>query len=263
LGHDLGHPPFGHAGEAVLKQKLSQGFCHSRHSVRIATVLEPLNLTFDVLEAIAQQEKNQQPLTLETRVVELADRMAYLRHDVEDALRAGLLKEQDIPAEIRAELGQTYAERLDTLVKDLVWTSLARLEPLGQQGAEEEAPSLGASAEREVETLIALSPERFQAMQALRGWMFRTIYLSPSQQSKDERVQRVLEALLDYYFTHPDQLPPAPSDEHAGLDEEASEATALEQRVGDYIAGMTDRFALKAYQELLLPQPYGEPLLRF
>ena len=232
LGHDIGHPPFGHAGEEVLDRLTIEGFCHSEHSVRIATVLEPMNLTQSIITGIDEQVKTKIPRALETQVVELADRIAYLRHDVEDALRAGLMAEADIPADIRATLGETHSARLKTLVLDLVETSRVRMD---------NTPS----SPDKPEQVIGLSVERFQAMQALRAWMFQTVYLSPSQQAKDEKVERVIGSLFDFFLAHPDLLPPS------------KQATdALERRVCDYIAGMTDRFALHAYQQHLLPQPY-------
>lgn len=234
LGHDLGHPPFGHSGEHALsalckEAGLPEGFSHTLHSVRIATVLEPLNLTAAVLSGMQGQGKGNTdealPVPLESKVVELADRMAYLRHDVEDAQRAELMSEGDIPAEIRQTLGEDRQERLNTLVLDLIETSAGNLNN-GQ-------------------AKIAVSPERFEAMQALRGWMFERIYLSPRQQVKDAQVKHLLEGLWQYYQANPKALP-----------EDSVAPVEQVQAVLDYMAGMTDRFALSTYQTLLLPRPY-------
>jgi dGTPase len=225
LGHDIGHPPFGHAGEEILHRLSPTGFCHSEHSVRIATVLEPLNLTHEVLSGIAQQVSDVLPDALEARVVELCDRMAYLRHDMEDAIRAGMIQEAEVPRDIVAVLGPTRSERLDRMVMDLIVTSKARLDA-GQPE-------------------IQHSDEIREAIWALRQWMFDRVYLSAPQREKDKKVERVLTALFEHFTQHPDAI---------GEDFEPS--APVERRVVDYIAGMTDRFALDTYLNTQLPRAY-------
>jgi dGTPase len=227
LGHDMGHPPFGHAGEDALKSGSPLGFCHSLHSYRIATVLEPLNLTRDVLDGIVKQKAGQTPATVEAQLVELADRIAYLHHDVEDAIRSGLLQEEDIPKALRDALGHNRKQRLDTMVLDLVKTTSALLDD-GQ-------------------ATVRLSPQVWEPTMALRRWMFDTVYLSPKQKRKDVKVKQLLHGLLGYYRQHPEALPPLP---------ETQAKPSEEQRLLDYVAGMTDRFALATYIEKLLPVPY-------
>jgi dGTPase len=222
LGHDLGHPPFGHSGEAALNRLADGGFSHTDHSVRIVTVLEPLNLTLETLQGLNEQTKGNKPTLLEAQVVELCDRIAYLHHDAQDGERAGLMQEQDIPAKLRHTLGITYQSRLTCMIGDLISTSAALLES--------DQPA------------IALSPAIQQATMALRAWMFQQVYLSPTQRCKDEQVDRLLTGLWTYYTDHSDQLPGGPY--LPGL---------AQQQTLDYLAGMTDRFAMRAFTELLLP----------
>lgn len=233
LGHDIGHPPFGHSGEDMLNQLAPQGFQHARYSLRIVNVLEPLNLTHEVLAGMLQQAEGGAPTFLESKVVEIADRVAYLNHDVEDATRAGLMTPAQIPAEIQEVLGKTAKERLTTLVIDLIETS--------QRNMDANKPE------------IAMSPPVWQAMMRFRKWMFQTVYLSVTQNSQKEKVRRVITGLYDYFSRFPECIP-----------EEGTASSALlqgqseEQRVVDYIAGMTDRFAIDLYLKTLMPisQPH-------
>ena len=219
LGHDLGHPPFGHIGEEALDRALrergAEGFKHNVHSLRVVDVLERdgegLNLTEQVRDGILNHTGPTKPATLEGRVVKLVDRVAYINHDIDDAVRAGILDEEDLPAKQIELLGPTGAARIDTLVRDIVGTS------------------------REAGD-IAQSDEIGGAMLRLRKFMFDEVYLGDAARSEHDRVHRTLAGLFDHY-----------------LDGAKPEGEEL-QRVTDYIAGMTDRFAIATFRSVALPE---------
>jgi dGTPase len=223
LGHDLGHPPFGHIGEEALDRALQERagrrFRHNEHSLRLVEVLERdgegLNLTEQVRDGILNHTGAQQPATLEGRIVRLVDRVAYINHDIDDAIRAGILTSADLPSDEIELLGPTGAERIDTLVRDIV------------------------EASRETGD-IAQSEEIGGAMLRLRKFMFGRVYLGPEARSEHERVERTLRGLFDHYLEHPGDAPGTDRDEV--------------QRVTDYIAGMTDRFCIAAFRRLALPE---------
>ena len=225
LGHDLGHPPFGHIGEEALDRALQETtgrrFRHNEQSVRIVDVLEGggegLNLTEQVRDGILNHTGSGKPATLEGRIVRLVDRVAYINHDIDDAIRAGIITTGDLPAEEIELLGPTGAARIDTLVRDIVETT------------------------RE-EGDIAQSEQVGGAMLRLRKWMFQRVYLGPEARSEHARVERTLQGLFEHYLEHPDEVPGAVGD--------GDEA----QRVTDYIAGMTDRFCIAAFRRLALPE---------
>jgi len=226
LAHDLGHPPFGHTGEHILDELSPTGFHHQQQGLRIVKKLETLNLTLEVLDGMeGLTETKPEFLTLEAQIVDTADRMAYLHHDVEDARRAGIMTEADLPPDILTTLGSTRQERLDRMVTDMVHTSLETINSDNPR--------------------ISLTSEIREAVMALRQWMFDHIYLAPERMEQTENVRRVLTALYDFYLKHPQALSPnLPADE------------PLERRILDYIAGMTDRFAIEAYKAHLLPNTY-------
>ncbi|MBK8190077.1 MAG: deoxyguanosinetriphosphate triphosphohydrolase [Vampirovibrionales bacterium] len=233
LGHDLGHPPYGHSGEAVLDELFGEklagdGFRHERQSLRIVSHLEPLNLSREVFDGMAAQSQDAAPATLEAALVKIADRIAYLHHDVEDAVRADMMREEDLPVDVRRALGPTRRERLDALVLDLVCETRRRF-------------SLN---RRE----IALSDERYEAMMALRAWMFTHIYLGAAQREQKTRVQRLLSGLVDHYLAHSEQI-----SDHIPRYEADGALTPAHWRVRDYVAGMTDRYALELYLAHRLP----------
>jgi dGTPase len=225
LGHDLGHPPFGHIGEEALDEALRQrgapGFKHNRHSLRVVDVLERdgqgLNLTEAVRDGILNHTGSQQPATLEGRIVRMVDRVAYINHDIDDAVRAGILAEDDLPAAEIELLGPTGAARIDTLVRDIVATS--------QEAAD-----------------VAQSDEVGGAMLRLRKFMFERVYLGPEARSEHDRVRRTLSGLFDHYLDDPGLV----ADGAVGADDL--------QRATDYIAGMTDRFAIATFRRLALPE---------
>jgi dGTPase len=221
LGHDLGHPPFGHIGEDVLDRcvqaRYGQRFLHNRHSLRIVEKLESLNLTDQVRDGILRHTGSERAATLEGRIVKVVDRIAYINHDIDDALRAGVLRDEDLPeTEIRL-LGSTTSERIETLVRDLVARSL-------DAGDVVQGEEVGG------------------AMLTLRKFMFEHVYLAPDAQREKPRIERMLTALFSHYADDP---PPAM----------VAGATDAE-RVVDYLAGMTDRFAIRAFAELSLPQGF-------
>jgi dGTPase len=221
LGHDLGHPPFGHAGEealdAALRERCGSGFKHNEHSLRVVEVLERdgrgLNLTEQVRDGILNHTGSRKPATLEGRIVKLVDRVAYINHDIDDALRAGILRAEDLPADEIELLGVTGSARINTLVRDIVERS---------RGAGD----------------IAQSEEIGGAMLRLRKFMFDRVYLGPVARGEHERVHRAMRGLFDHYMEHPDEAP--------ALDSGASEC----QRVADYLAGMTDRYCIAKHAEL-------------
>jgi dGTPase len=225
LGHDLGHPPFGHIGEetldAALRERAGRSFRHNRQSLRVVDVLERgglgLNLTEAVRDGILNHTGSEQPLTLEGRVVRLVDRVAYINHDLDDALRAGIISPDDLPAAEIELLGGTGAKRIDTLARDIVERS------------------------REAGDIVQ-SDEIGKAMLLLRKFMFERVYLGAEARSEHERVQRTLRGLFDHYTEHPEEVPEGA----AGADEL--------QRITDYIAGMTDRFCIATFKRLALPE---------
>jgi dGTPase len=225
LGHDLGHPPFGHIGESVLDECLAERygvrFRHNHHSLRIVERLERgghgLNLTEQVRDGILRHTGAELPATLEARVVRLVDRVAYINHDIDDALRAGVISLEDLPREEIAVLGDTVSERVDTLVADLV----ARSAEAGD---------------------IIQGAEAGEAMDRLRSFMFERVYLGHAVQAEHARIERMLRSLFEHYAEHP---PPAIT----------ADATEVE-RVVDWLAGMTDRFAVRVFTELSLPQGF-------
>jgi dGTPase len=225
LGHDLGHPPFGHAGEdaldAALRARRGSGFRHNEHSLRVVEVLERdgqgLNLTEQVRDGILNHNGPTKPATLEGRIVKLVDRVAYINHDIDDALRAGILRQDDLPVAEIELLGPTGSLRIDTLVRDIVERS---------EGAGD----------------IVQGEEIGGAMLRLRKFMFDRVYLGEAALREQERVRRTVRGLFDHYMEHPEEVP------------EAEPGASPEQRVTDYLAGMTDRFAIGRFSELAVPE---------
>ncbi|MGD0272481.1 MAG: deoxyguanosinetriphosphate triphosphohydrolase [Gaiellaceae bacterium] len=219
LGHDLGHPPFGHAGEGALDQALAErfglGFRHNEHSLRVVDVLERdgrgLNLTAEVRDGILNHRGENEPATLEGKIVRLVDRVAYINHDIDDAIRAGAVSAGDLPREEIAVLGDSGSRRIDRLVHDIVESS-------------SEAGD------------IRQSGEVSEAMLSLRRFMFERVYLSEHTKVQNERAILVVRTLFDHLLEHPDAIP-----------EKEGEPV---ERVTDYLAGMTDRFALALYESI-------------
>jgi dGTPase len=224
LGHDLGHTPFGHLGEQALTPFLGRPFRHNEQSLRVVDYLEDdgggLNLSWEVRDGIVNHTWSMPaPSTLEAQLVRFADRIAYINHDVDDAVRAGVLEPKELPDDALEVLGRTHAERVNTLVTDLVNRS---------EGSPE----------------IRLSDEAFRALDTLRDFLFERVYLRDEARSEQDKAIALVRSLFAYYLDHPEQVPEeyhrAPGD--------------LPTRVADYIAGMTDRYALRVYEQLFLPQ---------
>jgi dGTPase len=231
LGHDLGHPPFGHIGEAVLdaclQERYGREFRHYEHSLRVVDVLEGdgagLNLDDDVRDGIlGHSSRAPAPRTLEGAIVRLVDRVAYLNHDIDDALRAGVLREADLPADPIAVLGDTGSGRIDALVHDLV-------EHSEQAGAIVQGEQAGA------------------AMEELRTFMFDRVYLGPAARRQHAKIERLLRTLFDHFADDPDRLP-----DGGGVPD-----ADVAQRVTDYLAGMTDRYCIRAFEALTVPDAFA------
>jgi dGTPase len=221
LGHDLGHPPFGHVGEEALdgcvRDRWGHAFRHNEHSLRMVDEIERINLTEQVRDGILHHTGPAPPATLEGRILRLVDRIAYINHDIDDAIRAGILDFEALPSAEIELLGSTGSERIETLVVDLLHHS-------------EEAGE------------IVQGEEVGAAMLRLREFMFAEVYLGPEAQRQKPRIERMLRGLFDHYVEQP---PPA-------LTPDATH----EQRVVDWLAGMTDRFAIRSFEDLSLPQGY-------
>jgi dGTPase len=224
LGHDLGHTPFGHLGEQALSPFLGRPFRHSEQSLRVVDYLENdgkgLNLSWEVRDGIVHHPWSMPaPATLEAQIVRFADRIAYINHDVDDAIRAGVLDLDELPEGTLDVLGQTHSQRIDTLVTDLVATS---------DGLPE----------------IRLSEPVFSSLDRIRDFMFEQVYLREAARAEQEKAIALVRALFSYYLEHFDQVP---AEYHLAPGDPPT-------RVADYIAGMTDRYAVRAYEQLFLPQ---------
>ena len=221
LGHDLGHTPFGHTGEEAMNRRLEPlgyGFRHNEHSLRVVDVLERggegLNLTLEVRDGILNHRGAGYPATREAEIVRVADRIAYVNHDVDDALRAGIISWEDLPKKPLEVLGKKMSHRIDTLVRDMISTSCKSGE-------------------------ISLSENVYEALMELRGWLFDNVYHNPRSR-EEHKAENVVTALFDHYLEHPD--------ERARSDPDPVKETV------DFVAGMTDRYALTTYERLFLPR---------
>ena len=230
LGHDLGHTPFGHAGERALNKLSDRGFSHNRQSIRVVEKLEKgglgLNLTYEVRDGILNHCTSGRPSTLEGKVVRLSDKIAYINHDVDDAIRAGILTEDDIPLEYRRLLGPTTKERLDTLIHDIINQSMGKPD-------------------------ILMSDDIGGAMRDLRSFMFESVYTNPVAKGEESKAQEMLESLFGFYMKHPEEM----SGEYTDM--YISGADDLETVVCDYISGMTDQYAIYKFQDYFVPKAWN------
>ncbi|MDR1764894.1 MAG: deoxyguanosinetriphosphate triphosphohydrolase [Lachnospiraceae bacterium] len=231
LGHDLGHTPFGHAGENILNQVCPFGFTHYEQSVRVVERLEKggegLNLTWEVIDGIRNHRTSGNPSTPEGHIVRLSDKIAYINHDIDDAIRARLFAESDLPGELTDILGHTVRERLNTMVHDMIAGSMGKPE-------------------------IKMTPHVEEAMMSLRAWMFDNVYYSDIPKAEEGKAQRMIVALYEYFNDHPDKL----TGEYLRMYQTGEESK--ERVVCDYIAGMSDRYCIDQYVDLFVPKGWSQ-----
>ncbi|MDI6602290.1 MAG: deoxyguanosinetriphosphate triphosphohydrolase [Thermoanaerobacteraceae bacterium] len=226
LGHDLGHTPFGHTGEYVLNRLSPFGFKHNEQSLRIVDKIEGgagLNLTFEVRDGILNHTGKGNPSSLEGSVVQISDRIAYINHDIDDALRAGILTQEEIPGDCLKVLGETHRERINTMVTDVILNSL-------------DMPQISMSEE------IKFYTDR------LRSFMFERVYNAYGARPDEDRIERIIESLYDYLKKHPAELP----GEFINICNEEG----IDRAICDYIAGMTDNYAVKRFFDIFIPRPW-------
>ncbi len=228
LGHDLGHTPFGHAGERALNRVSPQGFVHSEQSLRVVEKLEKegqgLNLSWEVRDGILNHQTAGTPSTMEGKIVRLSDKLAYIHHDMDDAIRGGILTESDIPVEIRRTLGDSGTARLDRMVHDIIVSS-------------QDKPEIG------------MSPEIQKSMMDLRAFMYREVYVNPVVKADEQKAEKMVEALYGYYLEHMQELP-------EDILKPYLEGEAKEVVVCDYVANMSDKFAITTFQNLYIPRSW-------
>ena len=228
MGHDLGHTPFGHAGEAALTECWGRPFRHNEQSLRVVDILEKdgqgLNLCNEVREGIVGHTGPVIPKTLEGQIVRRADQIAYVNHDIDDAIRAGILTAEDIPRDIAAILGENQRDRINTLVCDMIFTS-------------REAGS------------ICMTQEIQKALADLRSFMFARVYHNPVAKGEESKAKDMLQMLFRFYVDHPEQLP-ADFQPQLSFD-------GLGRTVCDYIAGMTDNYAIEKFNEIFVPSGWN------
>lgn len=230
LGHDLGHTPFGHAGEEALSKVSSINFSHNKQSLRVVDILEQrredipgLNLTKEVRDGIVNHTGDNLPITLEGTIVKIADRIAYINHDIDDALRAGLIDIKDLPQDALDILGRTHSKRIDTMVSDMIKES---------RGQDE----------------IKRSKKIYDATQKLRDYLFDNIYFGSLAKKEEDKAKRLIKLLYQHYQKHPSHIPA----EFKNRIEDFSK----EQIIIDYIAGMSDRYAIKVGKDIYIPEPW-------
>lgn len=225
LGHDLGHTPFGHAGENAMQKCFDPDFTHYKQSLRVVEELENegegLNLTWEVRDGIVNHTGSNMAETLEGRIVKYADRIAYINHDIDDACRAGILSVDDIPSELRGVLGETHSERINTMVMSIIRAS-------------NDAP------------FIAMDDHIQKAADELRSFLFERVYRNPIAKGEESKAQDMLMYLFEYYVKNPDKLP--------ALYQKRRDIDSVERCACDFISGMTDRYAIEVYTDLCIPK---------
>ena len=229
LGHDLGHTPFGHAGERALNRVCPYGFEHAKQSVRTVDVLEKdgqgLNLSYEVRDGILNHQTSGVPETLEGKVVRMSDKIAYVHHDMDDAIRGGILKETDVPKEIGEVIGFTTGERLDHFIHDIVTTSMKKKND------------------------ILMSAPVEQAMKDLRSFMFENVYQNPKAKSEENKAEALMETLYEYFLQNFDLVP-------REFKELVDKGDPKEVVVCDYVGAMTDRYAINIYESIFIPKTW-------
>ncbi|ADL33661.1 dGTP triphosphohydrolase Dgt [Butyrivibrio proteoclasticus B316] len=229
LGHDLGHTPFGHAGERALNEVCPFGFKHNEQSLRIVEKLENygqgLNLTWEVRDGILNHEMDLRPATLEGRVVRLSDKIAYMHHDMDDAIRGGILVESDIPRDLAKVIGNSNREWIDTFIHDIISVSMDTDD-------------------------IRMSDEVYDAFHRLRKFMFERVYTNPVAKGQEGKVEDMIKILYHYYIDHIDKIPEY-------LKRMMEEGVPKERLVCDYVSSMTDRYAVAVFEEVYIPRSWG------
>ncbi|MBR3640147.1 MAG: deoxyguanosinetriphosphate triphosphohydrolase [Clostridia bacterium] len=230
LGHDLGHTPFGHAGESALKECFSSDFTHYRQSLRVVEKLEKngkgLNLTYEVRDGIVNHTGNSKASTLEGVIVKFADRIAYVNHDIDDALRAGIISESDIPSQLKTVLGNSQSERINTMVQSVVEASFGKNE-------------------------ISMTPEIEKASEDLRNFLFDNVYFNPKAKGEENKAKEMLIRLFEFFVKHPEKMPE--------FYREMIDSEGTERCVADFISGMTDRYAIDLFKEIWIPGVWKTP----
>ena len=230
LGHDLGHTPFGHTGEDILNELHPNGFKHNEYSLKVVDFLEHsdrragLNLTYEVRDGILNHTSEGYPQTLEGKIVLIADRIAYINHDIDDAIRANIIKNEDLPKDCLKNLGYTHGTRINTMIYDVIENSLGKNE-------------------------VSMSEEIGYYSNKLRKFMFERVYLNKNVKSEENKAKYIVEFLFEYYIKNFDRLP----DEHKGL---YRDEVLKEDIICDYIAGMTDRFIINLFKDLFVPKTW-------
>ncbi len=224
LGHDIGHTPFGHAGESVMQECFDAGFTHYKQSVRVVEKLEKngrgLNLTWEVRDAILNHAGSNVASTLEGRIIKYADRIAYINHDIDDAVRAGIMSVDDIPEEILKVVGRGHSERINTMVKSVI-------------DASTDEPD------------ITMTAEVGEAMNELRNFLFEAVYFNPVAKGEEKKAKVMLRELFAYYKAHPEEMPE--------FYYKNTENESVERCVCDFISGMTDRYAIDSFKKIFIP----------
>lgn len=226
MGHDLGHTPFGHSGEAVLNKIVPGGFTHYEQSLRVVDTLEGnsgLNLTHEVRDGIVNHTGDNIAGTLEGQIIKFADRIAYINHDIDDAVRAGIITNAELPAECAEILGTRHSERINTLICDIIRNSMDK-------------PAL------------AMSPEVSKAMLDLRSFMFDNVYLNKKVKMDEEKVKFIITEMYKYFVKYPEMIP--------AENMQFEEKSGIERVVCDYIAGMSDDFAIRIFNDIFVPRPW-------
>ena len=229
LSHDLGHTPFGHAGERALSRACSTGFKHHEQSVRVVKYLEKhgqgLNLSHEVIDGILNHQTKGNPQTLEGKIVQLSDKIAYVNHDIDDAIRGGIISGDDIPKEFSDLMGNNLSDRLNSAIHNVIMNS-------------KDKPN------------VSLSDEYFEKLMGLRGWMFENVYTNPRAKGEEGKAEAMIEHLFAFYLEHKEDLP------EDVLQQMEDRGESLETAICDYISGMTDRFFVMTYSDLIIPKAW-------
>ncbi len=218
LGHDLGHTPFGHCGESILDELLPEGFHHNLQSVRVVEVLEDMNLCRETVDGILTHTWGYKPKTPEAQIVQFADKIAYINHDIEDSIRAGIISESDLPSDCTKYFSSDQSSRLGKMITDVITSSTGKQK-------------------------VTMSDEGWFYVTKLRSWMFDNVYLDPIAKAEEKKSRNIIKALFEYYI---EMLTPYYSQEE------------IPQIVTDYISGMTDQYAIRRYKDLFIPMPLAE-----